>query len=53
MFAGEFERNSCQINVVKSEGEVIGKFCVCTLLYRFVRMAEILLFVSKKSTFGK
>ena len=53
MFAGEFERNSCQTNVVKSEGEVIGNFCVLAPLFRFVRIAEILLLVSKKSTFGK
>jgi hypothetical protein len=53
MLAGKFERNSCRTNVVMSEGEVIGKFCVFISLLRFVRMAEILLFVSKKSTFGK
>ncbi len=53
MFAGEFERNSCRTNVVMSDGEMIGKFCVLTSLFRFVRIAEILLFVSKKSTFGK
>ena len=53
MFAGEFEKNSCRTNVVKSEGDVIGKFCVLASLFHFVRIAEILLFVSKKSTFGK
>jgi hypothetical protein len=53
MFAGEFERNSWRTNEVMSKGEVIGKFCVFVLLSLFVRMAEILLFVSKKSTLGK